>query len=230
MAKILLVDDEEDFLSTLNVSLTENGFQTHCLYSGYDALSYLRQHNDIDCILSDYYMPALRGDELAKMIRNEWEIPIIIMTSDPNIQYQKIYRSGISGVMTKPINANSFIDLLKSNHLHIYSDQVQQRKYLRGTFDTTGMNLAISNGREQISAEITNLSTQGLGIRIVNEAFTMSTVQFILEKNQESIKGYMHCRWRSGEDNKLMAGFEFDSTTKQFLSENELFHKWINFK
>lgn len=230
MVKILIVDDEDDFLLTLTDSLSENGFITQCAGSGFEALSYLKEHNDVDCVLSDYNMPELRGDELAKMIIHEREIPVIIMSSDPDIQYDKIYRSGISGIMSKPLDAESFTEFLKINQLDILSEQGQQRKFLRRNSDTSGMTLKISNGRHEINAEISNISPQGIGLLIPNNGFTMSTVQFKLEKNQEKIKGYMHCRWRACKDDKISAGFEFDSITKRFLSKSEIFHRWIEFK
>ena len=101
-------------LNVLSETLKDSGFEIVTANSGVDALAFMKQKGDVDCILTDYYMPQMRGDELAMMIRHQTDVPVIIMTSDPNIQYDKLYRSGISGVMTKPIDAEKLLRVSKN--------------------------------------------------------------------------------------------------------------------
>ena len=226
MGKVLLVDDEEDFLEVLGASLTENGFNIISATSGFDALTLLKEDSDISCILADYYMPKMRGEELAMMIRHELEIPVIIMTSDPSIQFDRIYRSGISGVLSKPIDAESFTEFLKQNDLHL-DDTIKHRKFLRNMSHSQDLSLKITNGRETKDAVLDNLSTQGMGIIVDDDLMALSTIQFILSHNDQEVKGFMHCRWKAMHEEKVKAGFEFDSITKKNLSKNETFYSWI---
>ena len=70
------------------------------------------------------------------------------------------------------------------------------------------------------------MSAGGLGVALEKAMVPISTVGFTLSRGDESITGYMHCRWKNIGP-KTKAGFEFDSITKQDLAKNELFKSWI---
>ena len=231
MAKILLVDDEAEQLEPLVASLKDEGFEVLSAESGVEALSIIKDVDDIDCILTDYSMPQMRGDELAMMIQHQsLRLPIIIMTTDLNISYDKLYRSGIYGVMTKPVDADNFIDFLKHNDIRLESPSLRQRKFLRKQNDTSGLTIKVTNGKDTTAGTISNLSPQGIGVKFDSVSIPLNTVEFVLEKDGEEVHGYMHCRWKSSDPNNINAGFEFDSITKKDLSRNDAFLQWIAFK
>ncbi|WP_042357678.1 sigma-54-dependent transcriptional regulator [Bacillus rubiinfantis] len=66
--KILIVDDEEDYLEVLNLILTSKGYYTEMASSAKQALECL-QTQTFDLVLSDLIMPEMSGMELLKKIK-----------------------------------------------------------------------------------------------------------------------------------------------------------------
>jgi CheY-like chemotaxis protein len=66
--KILLVDDDADVRQTLAMLLEMMGLQ---VTEAADAATALRVFlgDDFDCVVTDYTMPGMKGDELARLIK-----------------------------------------------------------------------------------------------------------------------------------------------------------------
>lgn len=225
MGKLLLVDDEPDFLDTLKVSMETAGFDVLAAPSAFEALRIIKNTRDpIDCVLTDYRMPEMRGDELAFAIKHNTGIPVVIMTGDATVSADVLFKAGISGVIAKPFDASNFIDFLRDNDLHVESSK--QRKFLRQKLGQADR-IRLSNGRDNVDGDILNMSNGGIGVILDRTMEPMSTVQFHLILEEGELKGFMHCRWKSMLGDKLHAGYEFDSLTKKALSNNPVFMKWV---
>jgi signal transduction histidine kinase len=133
--KILLVDDREDNLMSIEAILGTDGYQFVKANSGRQALKVLLTEFDFALILMDVKMPNLNGFETAELIYEREKlkhIPIIFITAnnfgDENIF--KGYRSGAVDYIYKPINpellrakVSVFIDLYKKNHKLLQQEQ-----------------------------------------------------------------------------------------------------------
>lgn len=126
--KILLVDDREDNLFSLETILEADGYQFVKAASGRQALKILLNEFDFALILMDVKMPNLNGFETASLIYEREKlkhIPIIFITAN-NYGEENIfkgYRSGAVDYIFKPINPELlrakvavFIDLYRKNH------------------------------------------------------------------------------------------------------------------
>jgi signal transduction histidine kinase len=126
--KILLVDDRDDNLFSLETILEPDGYQFVKANSGRQALKILLTEFDFALILMDVKMPNLNGFETAALIYEREKlkhIPIIFITAN-NYGEENIfkgYRSGAVDYIFKPINSELlrakvgvFIDLYKKNH------------------------------------------------------------------------------------------------------------------
>lgn len=126
--KILLVDDREDNLFSLETILEADGYQFIKANSGRQALKILLSEFDFALILMDVKMPNLNGFETAALIYEREKlkhIPIIFITAN-NYGEDNIfrgYRSGAVDYIFKPINpellrakVSVFIELYKKNH------------------------------------------------------------------------------------------------------------------
>jgi hypothetical protein len=107
--KILVVDDREDNLLSIETILDGNGYTIIKASSGRAALKVLLRQEDITMILMDVQMPDLNGFETASLIyeRDSMKhIPIIFITAndhgDENIY--KGYQLGGVDYLHKPIN------------------------------------------------------------------------------------------------------------------------------
>ena len=79
MAKILIVDDEEDIVEMLCAYFRAAGYETCAARSGEEALFRLRE--PVDLILLDISMPGTDGIEVCKRIREFVSCPILFLTA-----------------------------------------------------------------------------------------------------------------------------------------------------
>ena len=77
---ILIVDDEEEIGSLLEVYLTNEGYNTFFCTTGKEAWDCLRE-NEIDLALLDVMLPDTDGFTLCWQIRKKWLFPIIMLTA-----------------------------------------------------------------------------------------------------------------------------------------------------
>jgi signal transduction histidine kinase len=133
--KILLVDDREDNLLSIEAILEADGYQFFKAYSGSQALKILLNEYDFAMILMDVKMPILNGFETATLIYEREKlrrIPIIFITAnnygDENLF--KGYQAGGIDYIFKPINPDVlrakvavFIELYRKNNLLIEQDR-----------------------------------------------------------------------------------------------------------
>ena len=99
-AKVLLVDDEQDFLETLSNRLEMRGLKVSAVTSGEQAISEAKQQ-DYDAIVVDLAMPGIDG--LETLIRIKADNPnaeIIMLTGHASVQ---------SGVEAMKLGAGDFL-------------------------------------------------------------------------------------------------------------------------
>jgi signal transduction histidine kinase len=125
--KILLVDDREDNLFSMETILEPDGYQLIKANSGRQALKILLTEFDFALILMDVKMPNLNGFETAALIYEREKlkhIPIIFITANTYGEENvfKGYRTGAVDYIYKPINPGLlrakvavFVDLYKKN-------------------------------------------------------------------------------------------------------------------
>lgn len=134
--KILVVDDREDNLFSIEAILEKDNYTIVKANSGRAALKTLLHQHDFSLILMDVQMPDLNGFETATIIyeRDKLKnIPIIFITAhnyDEDIIF-KGYRMGGVDYIYKPVNpellrvkVGVFVELYRKNH----ELQVHERK------------------------------------------------------------------------------------------------------
>lgn len=101
---ILLVDDEQNILSSLRRLLNREGYNIHMALSGIEGLEILKE-NDIDIVVSDMRMPQMDGAEFLKNVAEGWpDIYKILLTGFADIQstIDAINNGGINNYISKP--------------------------------------------------------------------------------------------------------------------------------
>ena len=125
--KILVVDDRDDNLFSIEAILEKDNYNIIKANSGRAALKILLQEHDFSLILMDVQMPDMNGFETATIIyeRDKLKnIPIIFITAhnyDEDIIF-KGYRMGGVDYINKPVNPELlrvkvavFVDLYRKN-------------------------------------------------------------------------------------------------------------------
>ena len=80
MKKILLVEDDDTLRHTLAYNLEHEGYKVLQSGDGTEALDLARQHGP-DLIVLDVMLPSLDGLSVCRIIRNESDTPIIMLTA-----------------------------------------------------------------------------------------------------------------------------------------------------
>jgi two-component system chemotaxis sensor kinase CheA len=115
--QVLLVDDDVRNVFALTNILELNGMKTIFAENGREGLEQLLQHHDIDLVLMDIMMPEMDGFEAMKNIRRMpqfQKLPIIAITAKAMKEdREKCMEAGASDYITKPIEPDQFISLVK---------------------------------------------------------------------------------------------------------------------
>ena len=134
-AKILLVDDREDNLISMESILEPSGYDFVKARSGREALKFLLKDTDFALILMDVQMPNLNGFETASLIYEREKlrhIPIIFITANDFGEESLFrgYQTGAVDYIHKPINpellrakVSVFVELYQKNHQLIAQEQ-----------------------------------------------------------------------------------------------------------
>jgi len=114
MHTILICDDDRDIVSALKIYLTSEGYQTVEAYNGEGAVAAVRGGN-IDLILMDVMMPKLDGIRATAKLREEGNIPIILLTAKSEDSDKVLgLNIGADDYITKPFNPIEVLARVKS--------------------------------------------------------------------------------------------------------------------
>lgn len=115
MARILIVDDEQDIAELISDVLTDEGFETVIKNDGYAAIEAVKE-NSFDLILLDIMMPNLSGTETCNKIRDIVSCPIIFVTAK-NQTLDKLlgFEIGADDYITKPFVIEELVARVKAH-------------------------------------------------------------------------------------------------------------------
>ncbi|MDU4891292.1 MAG: response regulator transcription factor [Clostridium sp.] len=111
---ILVVDDEKEICNAIEIYLKREGYNVYKAYDGIEALELLGENN-IHLILLDVMMPKLDGIKTCLKIREDQNIPIIILSAkSENVDKIIGLNSGADDYITKPFNHLELLARVKS--------------------------------------------------------------------------------------------------------------------
>lgn len=112
--RILIVDDEKEIRDLIDIYLKGEGYETLKAENGEEALNILGG-NDVDLIILDIMMPKVNGIEACLKIREEREMPIIMLSAKSE-DMDKILglNTGADDYLTKPFNPLELVARVKS--------------------------------------------------------------------------------------------------------------------
>ena len=104
MAKILIVDDEQNIREIIREYAEFEGFETAETDDGMKAVKMAKEDN-YDLIIMDVMMPKLDGYSAVKEIRKFSDVPVIILSARVE-EYDKLFgfEIGVDDYVTKPFS------------------------------------------------------------------------------------------------------------------------------
>ncbi len=111
---ILVCDDDKEIVRAIGIYLKNEGYRVLEAYDGIEALDILRKE-EIHLIIMDIMMPRMDGMQATARIREEKNIPIIMLSAKSE-DYDKIggLGAGADDYVTKPFNPMELIARVKS--------------------------------------------------------------------------------------------------------------------
>ena len=205
MAKILVVDDEQNLVDSLQYSLRAEGYEVAIARDGEEALAKARDLLP-DLIILDLMIPMISGKDVCRIIRKESNVPILMLTAKDN-EIDRIVglEIGADDYITKPFSMRELIARIHG----------VLRRVTWGENASLGNRSAVkvlSTSRISINTESHEVSVSGTSVSLNPKEYELLTLLIVnkgkvLSRNQilNAVWGYdfygdtrtvdVHIRW-----------------------------------
>ena len=175
MAKILVCDDDREIVEAIDIYLTQEGHEVLKAYDGEEALKVLKDQ-EVDLLVIDVMMPRLDGIRATLKIREENNIPIIILSAKSE-DADKILglNVGADDYVTKPFNPLELVARVKS----------QLRRYTQlGSTDANKNEAVYTTGGLMVNDDLKEVSVDGEPVKMTPIEYN---ILLLLVKNQGKV-------------------------------------------
>lgn len=156
-AKILVVEDEQSLVETLEYSLKRQGYSVTTAMDGARAIELARSQQP-DLIVLDVMLPRLDGFEVCRILRREMNMPILMLTARSD-EVDKIVglEVGADDYLTKPFSMRELIARVKAllRRVRLVREEMAAPAALTAAADVAGEqlvfgDLVIDLGRHEV--------------------------------------------------------------------------------
>ena len=175
MAKILVCDDDKEIVEAIEIYLTQEGYEVLKAYDGMEALKVLESEH-VDLLVIDVMMPKLDGIRATLKIREENNMPIIILSAKSE-DADKILglNMGADDYVTKPFNPLELIARVKS--------QIRRYTKLGSTVDTAQESVYTVGGLS-VNDDLKEVTVDGEPVKLTPLEYS---ILLLLVKNQGKV-------------------------------------------
>src|SRR5690606_38185989 len=112
--KILVVDDEPSIVELILVNLEDAGYEAEAAFDGDEALARFREE-PWDLVILDIMLPGVDGIEVCRRIRQESQVPIIMLTARAD-EVDRVLglEMGADDYITKPFRPREVLARVKA--------------------------------------------------------------------------------------------------------------------
>ena len=112
--RILVVDDEPAIVDAVSYALRASGFEVDTSGDGESALEAART-NGYDVLVLDVRLPGLSGIEICRRLRDESDVPILILTAmDAEVDRVLGLEAGADDYVTKPFSVAELVSRVRA--------------------------------------------------------------------------------------------------------------------
>jgi DNA-binding response OmpR family regulator len=118
--KVLLVDDEREFVESLSERLQLRNVLASVAHDGEEALSAL-EGEEADVMILDLRMPGIDGVEVLKRVKQSHPgVEVVILTGHGNeADEQEVFRLGASAYLKKPVDVDQLLRAVHKERLKV---------------------------------------------------------------------------------------------------------------
>jgi DNA-binding response OmpR family regulator len=120
MQRILVVDDDQSILDSMEIALTLKDYEVETTTRGEETFSKIESFKP-DLIFMDVYLSGMDGREICKQIKERDDtkhIPVIIFSANRSMK-EVFEESGANDFIGKPFNMDELYDKVKNQTSHI---------------------------------------------------------------------------------------------------------------
>ena len=177
--KILLIDDEKLLVKGVRKSLEQEGFQVTVAYDGEEAWDIFNK-DDFEFILLDLMLPKIDGISLFRMIRQESDVPVIMLTAkDSDIDRIVGLELGADDYITKPFNTRELIARIRAVTRRMNKDKKEEdgdKIYRSGDLVLNPEYMVVKKGTEEVDLTPKEFDILHLLIRNKGRVFTRDEI------------------------------------------------------
>ncbi|HDR7602432.1 TPA: response regulator transcription factor [Bacillus mycoides] len=160
-SKILIVDDDKEIRNLTSVYLENEGLKTQKAEDAIEALELLEEKR-FDLIILDVMMPNMDGIEACMKIREELNMPIIMLSAkSEDIDKVQGLASGADDYLSKPFNPLELIARVKS----------QLRRFKKYNTNTDNDKSVLEIGGLTVNTDTRQVWIRGTEVRLTPKEF-----------------------------------------------------------
>ncbi len=119
---ILITDDDRDCREALREIMEPQGYRTLLASCGEEALDIV-QEEEVHLALLDMHLPRLTGLEVLTLLRQNRELPVILVTADATADLiRRAQQARAYSVIPKPVSKNVVIDTVVRALVRAYGE------------------------------------------------------------------------------------------------------------
>ena len=113
--RVLVVDDEEDFLKSIVKRLELRGIEVDGVADGASALELLTR-KPVDVVVLDIKMPGMDGIEALRHIRSRYpDVEVIVLTGHASQEFRRLGRElGAFDYLIKPVRLDTVLERIRA--------------------------------------------------------------------------------------------------------------------
>lgn len=127
MKKIVVVEDEQNLASLLQMTLIRDGYEVRCVTNGLEVLKAVEDFEP-HAILLDWMLPGIEGIELCRQLRFNYEFPILMMSARTDeLDAVLALEMGATDYIRKPFGLRELLTRLRI-HLRRYEKETERQE------------------------------------------------------------------------------------------------------
>jgi DNA-binding response OmpR family regulator len=180
-ANILIVDDDKNICTLIDLYLSNEGYKTTCCYDGTSALD-LIERVSFDLVILDLMLPIINGWEVCKLIKMKHDIPIL-MVSARDLVDDKVsaFDAGGDDYIVKPFEPKELVARVK---VRLKNKDLQKLKVYEDTIILGNLKVDMKSYEVRVDGNLIDLKpkeTQLLFFLLQNKGIVFTRDQLLKE-------------------------------------------------